>query len=292
MNNNEKLTLDNRFLQVARRAAIIAKTTDPWIRWHAYLTKWTEEACFAIQELMQAMPMPLPATALDVATGTGTPVIDLATTLPQCLFEACDIAAESIEIARLLAQEERLSNISFKVCAAEVLDYPDDSFDLLTCFFSLMYLKDRSMAIDQFLRVLRPGGYMVITTWVSDNQLFRLVKDTFAMEDHKYPDGKDPFMFSDSQTLKALFKDKPVGNLFVKSRKTVLNWEGNEQELWAFFKDCNPIINTLLSKLSADQRKEREQHIYSLLSGFKTGGNILFEADMLVCLAQKKSLPH
>ncbi|PQA90859.1 hypothetical protein B0A69_19185 [Chryseobacterium shigense] len=287
MDNSEKITLDNKFLQVARRAAIIAKTSDPWIRWHAYLTRWTEDASLAIQELMQDRL--LPTAALDVATGTGTPVLDLAKAWPQCRFEACDIATESIEIARLLAQEEKLPHISFKVCAAEVLDYPDASFDLLTCFFSLMYLKDRSKAIDQFLRVLRPGGHMVITTWTGDNQLFRLVKDTFSMADHKYPDGQDPFMFSDSHALKILFADKPVSNLLVTARKTVLNWEGSEQELWAFFKDCNPIINTLLSALSDDERQEREQHIYSLLSGFKTGGNILFEADMLVFSVQKNS---
>lgn len=289
MDNSEKLTLDNRFVQVARRAAIIAKTSDPWIRWHAYLNRWTEDACLAVQELMKDMP--LPADALDVATGTGTPVLDLAKAWPQCRFEACDIATESIEIARLLAQEERLPHISFKVCAAEGLDYPDASFDLVTCFFSLMYLKNTSKAIDQFLRVLRPGGHMVITTWTGDNQLFQLVKDTFAMADHKYPDGQNPFIFSDSQALKTLFEEKPVSNLLVKARKTVLNWEGNEQELWAFFKDCNPIMNTLLSALSTDERQEREQHIYSLLSGFKTGGNILFEADMLVCSVQKNSLP-
>ncbi|SHM84849.1 Methyltransferase domain-containing protein [Chryseobacterium carnipullorum] len=289
MDNSEKLTLDNRFAQVARRAVIIAKTSDPWIRWHAYLTRWTEDACLAIQELMEDMP--LPAAALDVATGTGTPVLDLAKAWPQCRFEACDIATESIEIAGLLAQEENLSHISFKVCAAEMLDYPDASFDLLTCFFSLMYLRHPSGAIDQFLRVLRPGGHMVITTWTGDNQLFRLVKDTFAMEDHKYPDGQDPFMFSDTQTLKTLFEDKPVSNLLVVARKTVLNWEGSEQELWAFFKDCNPIINTLLSALSGDERQEKEQQIYSLLSGFKTGGHILFEADMLVCSVQKNALP-
>lgn len=286
MDNSEKLTLDNRFIQVARRAAIVAKTSDPWIRWHAYLNRWTEDACFAIQELMQGMPLPI--AVLDVATGTGTPVLDLAKAWPQCRFEACDIAKESIEIARLLAQEENLSHISFKVCAAEVLDYPDSSFDLLTCFFSLMYLQHTSRAIDEFLRVLRPGGQIVITTWTGDNQLFRLVKDTFAMGNHKYPDGQNPFMFSESKALETLFEDKSVSSLQVIARKTVLKWEGNEQELWAFFKDCNPIINTLLSALSADKRREREQHIYSLLSGFKTGGNIIFEADMLVCSVQKK----
>lgn len=288
MNNSEKLTLDNSFVQVARRAAIIAKTSDPWIRWHACLTRWTEDACFTIQKLIKDMP--LPSAALDVATGTGTPVLDLAKVWPQCSFEACDIAPESIEIARLLAQEEKLPHISFKVGAAEELDYPDASFDLLTCFFSLMYLKDTSRCIDQFLRVLRPDGRMVITTWTGENELFRLVKDTFAMTDHKYPDGRDPFMFSDSQSLKTLFEDKPISNLLVMERKTILNWEGNEQELWAFFKDCNPVINALLSKFSADARQEKEQHIYSLLSDFKTGGSILFEADMLVCSVQKNRL--
>lgn len=99
-----------------------------------------------------------------------------------------------------------------------------------------MYLKDTSRSIDQFLRVLRPGGQLVITTWASDNQLFRLVKDIFAMADHKYPDGQNPFMFSDIQAIKVLFENKAVSNLQVRARKTVLNWEGNEQELWAFLK--------------------------------------------------------
>lgn len=288
MNNSEKLILDNSFIHMARRAAIATKTLDPWIRWHAHLTRWTEDACLTVRELIKDIP--LPSSALDVATGTGTPALDLAKSWRKCCFEACDIATESIEIARLLAQEEKLSHISFKVCDAEALDYPDAAFDLLTCFFSLMYLRNASNAIDEFLRVLRPGGHIIITTWTGDNQLFRLVKDTFAMEDHQYPDGQNPFLFSDSHSFSSLFENKPVSNLQVVTRKTILNWEGSEQELWAFFKDCNPIINTLLSAVSAHERQEKEQHIYSLLADFKTEGNILFEADMLVCLVQKSKL--
>ncbi|WP_326984304.1 class I SAM-dependent methyltransferase [Chryseobacterium sp. MYb264] len=285
MEKVEKLDQDNRFVQMARRAAIIAKTSDPWIKWHAYLSRWTEDACIAALEFMHGIS--LPSYVLDVATGTGTPVLDLAKAWPKCRFEACDIAPESIEIAGLLAQEEKLHQVSFKVGAAEVLEYPDGGFDLLTCFFSLMYLKNTSRTVDEFLRVLRPGGHMVITTWTGENQLFRLVKDTFRMGNHNYPDGRNPFMFSDSQTLNNLFEDKPVSNILVKTKKTVLNWEGNEQELWAFFKECNPIINTLLLKLSPDERREREEYMYALLAGLKIDGHILFDAEMLICSLQK-----
>ncbi len=41
------------------------------------------------------------------------------------------------------------------------LPYPDDSFDLVYCHYLLLWLSDQTQPIREFLRVVRPGGWLL-----------------------------------------------------------------------------------------------------------------------------------
>lgn len=51
---------------------------------------------------------------------------------------------------------------TFRQGTAQALPYPDASFDLVTCQTLLMHLADPEAAIAQMLRVLRPGGRLLL----------------------------------------------------------------------------------------------------------------------------------
>lgn len=249
-----------------------------------HLTRWADDACRLAADMMNDLQ---PLRVLDVATGTGTPALYLANLWPQCRVEACDLFPESIEVATLLAQQERLTNVRFHVAAAEELSFPDGSFDLLTCFFSLMYMKSPGLVAEQFLKLVSPGGRIIITTWAGDNELFRLVKQVFGLEEYTgYPDGKNPYALSDEGNIIELFKCVPSENISVKREMISLCWEGNEVELWSFFKDSNPFIKELLTSLPEAERRKREAHICELLADLCTDGSIRFSAEMFICLVQ------
>lgn len=49
--------------------------------------------------------------------------------------------------------------------AAELLPYPDRSFDRVVSQFAFMFFADRQRAAKELARVLRPGGAAVVVTW-------------------------------------------------------------------------------------------------------------------------------
>lgn len=74
---------------------------------------------------------------LDIGTGTGV--------LPRNLYRygaelvGVDQSPEQIDQARILAKEARMQ-ITFYTCSAESLDFPENTFDVVTacqCFFTL-----------------------------------------------------------------------------------------------------------------------------------------------------------
>ena len=76
---------------------------------------------------------------------------------------AVDVAHERISVARLVAKDLGLSNITFNNSSVENLSFPDNSFDGVFCY-SVLYLIDFRGALVEFYRVLKPGGRLYFST--------------------------------------------------------------------------------------------------------------------------------
>jgi SAM-dependent methyltransferase len=50
------------------------------------------------------------------------------------------------------------------VVSDDLLPFPDESFDLLTCIQALHYISDVEHAVSEFSRVLRPGGAAIVSS--------------------------------------------------------------------------------------------------------------------------------
>jgi SAM-dependent methyltransferase len=53
---------------------------------------------------------------------------------------------------------------------AERLEFPDASFDVVLCGFSLQFFPHLDQALSEFRRVLRPAGRVVATTWGREDE--------------------------------------------------------------------------------------------------------------------------
>jgi ubiquinone/menaquinone biosynthesis C-methylase UbiE len=92
-------------------------------------------------------------TALDVGTGTGSAALVIAERFPEARVVGVDIAPEMVERAREKTRD--YANLSFEVGDASALSYGDASFDLVT-------LANMIPFFDEFARVVRPGGTLVL----------------------------------------------------------------------------------------------------------------------------------
>ncbi len=96
-----------------------------------------------------------PAAALDVGCGEGR----------FCRMLAGEgVKAIGIDPTERLIEEARLRDPGgdYRVGRAELLDFPDASFDLVVSYLSLIDIEAVETAIAEMARVLRPGGALLI----------------------------------------------------------------------------------------------------------------------------------
>jgi ubiquinone/menaquinone biosynthesis C-methylase UbiE len=114
---------------------------------------------------------------VDVAAITpGNRVLDVASGRGAVLFPAAEKAGASgdavgvdfaEEMVRATIQDVARLGLRVRVLLmdAEHLDFPDAAFDRVLCGFGIMFFPNQERALEEFRRVLRPGGRLAVSTW-------------------------------------------------------------------------------------------------------------------------------
>lgn len=98
------------------------------------------------------------ARVLDVACGTGVLACAAAERAgPTGAVTGLDINEDMLAVAR-----RKSTRIAWQHGRAESLPFPDASFDRVVSQFGLMFFEDRVAALREMMRVLRPGGRLVV----------------------------------------------------------------------------------------------------------------------------------
>jgi len=102
---------------------------------------------------------------LEVGVGTG---ISLPLYAPHVRLFGTDISEAMLNKAKQRVADLRLKNIEgLAVMDAEKLEFPDDCFDVVMAQYVVTAVPNPEVALDEFARVLRPGGELIILTRVS-----------------------------------------------------------------------------------------------------------------------------
>jgi ubiquinone/menaquinone biosynthesis C-methylase UbiE len=235
-------------------------------------------------ELLQ----PLPGTdLLDVGTGTGVVALQARAWVgPKGELVGNDVATDMVALAKQAAAEQGIDGITFCQMDAEQLDFPDASFDTVTCAFSLFQIPDMNRALAEMWRVLRPGGRVGLSNWGPGyfSPVAALQRDLFR-EFGLRPLLTNPIAFRPNalQTLlcQAAFTDVEL----VEEADEV--WIQNPEEAWAFNLDMGPFPVMLQQQLTAGQRRELEQRFTQMLQGLMTDRGIRCTFHVLYALAEK-----
>jgi SAM-dependent methyltransferase len=80
-----------------------------------------------------------------------------------------DLTPTMIDKARADAAEAGVGNVAFEVGDATALDLPDDSLDGAITRFSLHHIPAPVRVLEEMRRVVKPGGYVVVSDFVTDD---------------------------------------------------------------------------------------------------------------------------
>ncbi len=108
---------------------------------------------------------------LEVGVGTG---LSLPSYAASSLIVGIDISEPMLERARQRVQRQGLKHVEWIGWGdAERLDFADQSFDVVVAQYVVTAIPNPERALDEFVRVVRPGGEIVLTTRVGAEQGLR-----------------------------------------------------------------------------------------------------------------------
>ena len=116
---------------------------------------------------------------LEVGVGTGISLPDYGSTTRLC---GIDISEPMLRKARERVTELKLTNVeSLSVMDAADLSFPDGSFDVVVAQYVITTVPEPEAALDEFARVLRPGGEIVLMSRVgAEDGLRRTLERWFS----------------------------------------------------------------------------------------------------------------
>ncbi len=115
----------------------------------------------AAETAVAQVPALTGTTVLDAGCGTG------AAARAALVRGAARVVGADVNRFMLAVGRESLTAAEFWDADVRALPFPDGSFDVVACTHTLQFVPEPERAVREFARVLRPGGRLVLTTWVA-----------------------------------------------------------------------------------------------------------------------------
>jgi SAM-dependent methyltransferase len=127
---------------------------------------------------------------LDIGCGDGSYTMRLADGFRQ--VDAIDVQASQLALFHdRIEGSPAAGRITIAEMSAAKLDFPDDSFDLVTAIEVLEHVAELDQALAEIRRVLRPGGRFGFTT---PNRWFPFETHGFIYRERRYPPARAPLL--------------------------------------------------------------------------------------------------
>jgi SAM-dependent methyltransferase len=154
-------------------------------------------------DFLSRIPIEPGTRILDVACGAGQTAIPMSRAGAK--VTGIDIATNLIEQARARAQAENL-DARFDEGDAEMLPYPDGSFDIVVSLIGAMFAPRPELVAAELKRVCRPGGKIIMGNWTPSGFVGQMFK---TMGTHVPPPGimAPPVKWGDEAIVRERFED-------------------------------------------------------------------------------------
>lgn len=166
---------------------------------------------------------------LDVACGPG--LLAGAAAGRRAASMAVDLSPVMLALAR-----KQHAAVDFREGDAEALPFAGDSFDAILCNFGLGHFPRPERAMEEFARVLVPGGVVAVSWWQFPQSrlngiFFDAARETGLTAPSDVPAGPPPDRFSDARRLEQLLLAAGLTDV----RVSTLVWQARVESLHAWW---------------------------------------------------------
>lgn len=180
---------------------------------------------FAADRMVYRLRLAPGEKVLDVATGTGMVATAAARLVgPSGRVTGIDIAEGMLDQAWENARRQGATNLDMHVMDAEHLEFRSRYFDAVLCGAGIYYLPDMSSALEEWARVLKPGGRLLFTGFSPSafQPMAGLLLDLLAARGHGRSAGAQPLLWQRLGSLeqyRALLSGAGFGDVRVEAEQ-------------------------------------------------------------------------
>jgi ubiquinone/menaquinone biosynthesis C-methylase UbiE len=224
---------------------------------------------------------------LDLASGTGEPGISLAERVgPTGSVTAMDQSPELLEVAAERARLKKLSNFVTQQADAHHLPFAEQSFDLATCRFGVMFFIDVKGALKQLRRVLKPGSRACFAAWGPVEQPYwqttMKVVQRHAGGTMLPEGGADPFRFSAAGSLAAVLRAAGFSEVEESTQTLPWIWHGDAEEVFEYACAVAAPFRAMIERVADGEWPAIRTEAKAAIEKYRVGNEIRFGADVVL----------
>jgi ubiquinone/menaquinone biosynthesis C-methylase UbiE len=237
-------------------------------------------------DLLKAASLRPGERVLDAACGTGV-VTKLAAALvhPGGAVSGLDPNPAMLAVARATTGSD--VSIDWRQAPAEHLPFPDESFDAVLCGMGLQFFTDRAAAMQEFHRVLAPGGRVAANVPGPAPPPLQVMADGLAR--HIGPEAasfvRTVFSLHDPDDLRSLARQADFDDVDVRSTDVPLKLPPPTEFLWQYIWST-PLAATV-AQASEERRAALENEFSEKCRAFAPTGTLDGRVQMTTLIAKR-----
>ena len=185
-----------------------------------------------------------PKSVLDVGCGIGGASRHLAKGFGEgTSVTGITLSPKQVERATELAQRQGIANVNFRVMNALAMGFPDNSFDLVWACESGEHMPNKRKYVEEMVRVLKPGGTLVIATWCQrDDRNAPFTDKELTNLNYLYKEWAHPYFISIEAYADLVDDTHKMGDIGTDdwTRHTIASWR---HSVWAGVWDPLPVFS-------------------------------------------------